>query len=248
MKTLVFLAAFGALLTTSAQDRGDILNTSQGPLRFQPVFHGALALKWKGKTILVDPYGGIKKYKGLQSPDVVLITDIHPDHLDSSTLYALDLTRSTLIVPQAVADKLPETLKKNIVVLANGKSHVMMGMTIEAIPMYNLPEKKDAGHPKGRGNGYLLTTGGKRIYISGDTEDIPEMLALKNIDVAFVCMNLPYTMTVEQAAEAVKTFKPLAVYPYHYRGKDGMSDIEQFKELVSDTKGIEVRLRDWYKE
>ncbi len=248
MKTLVFLAAFSALLTTSAQDRGDILNTSQGPLRVQPIFHGALALKWKGKTILVDPYGGAKKYKGLLSPDVLLITDIHPDHLDSATLSALDISKTTIIVPQAVADRLPEKFKQKAVVLANGKTHEVLGMTVEAMPMYNLPETKDAMHTKGRGNGYLLSAGGKRIYISGDTEDIPEMLALKNIDVAFICMNLPYTMSVEQAAAAVLAFRPLAVYPYHYRGKDGLSDVEKFKKLVSEDKKIEVRIRDWYKE
>jgi len=248
MKTKILIAALSLTLTLSAQDHGDIVNTTQGPMRIQPVMHGALALKWKGKTILVDPYGGPQKYKSLHSPDLILITDIHPDHLDTSTLNSLDISKASIVAPQAVADMLPENFKKKAIVLANGKTHESLGMTIEAMPMYNLPESKDAFHTKGRGNGYLLTAGGKRIYISGDTEDIPEMLALKNIDVAFICMNLPYTMTVEQAANAVKTFKPAVVYPYHYRGKDGLSDVEKFKKLVSDDRKIEVRLRNWYPE
>jgi L-ascorbate metabolism protein UlaG (beta-lactamase superfamily) len=115
------------------------------------------------------------------------------------------------------------------------------GVKIEAVPMYNLTAARLRFHNKGRGNGYVMTFGGKRVYVSGDTEDIPEMRALKNIDAAFVCMNLPYTMTPEQAADAVREFKPKVVYPYHYRG----SDTAQFKKLVGDAS--EVRLRDWYK-
>jgi len=132
-------------------------------------------------------------------------------------------------------------------VLNNGGKTNVFGISISAIPMYNLPEGSDSRHTKGRGNGYILDFGGKLIYISGDTEDIPEMRALKNIDVAFVCMNLPYTMDINQAASAVLEFKPKIVYPYHYRGKDGLSDVNGFKGLVNkgDPK-IEVRLRNWY--
>ena len=115
-------------------------------------------------------------------------------------------------------------------------------LSIQAIPAYNTTPARLQYHPKGRDNGYVLTLGGQRLYISGDTEDIPEMLGLKNIDAAFVCMNLPYTMDVEQAARAVKSFKPRIVYPYHYRG----SDLEKFKALVGSDSSIEVRLRDWY--
>ena len=114
--------------------------------------------------------------------------------------------------------------------------------------MYNLPETEDSRHPKSRGNGYVLNLGGKRLYISGDTEDIPEMRTLQDIDIAFVCMNLPYTMTVEQAASAVLEFKPNIVYPFHYRGKGGLADVEKFQQLVSEDQEIEVRLRDWYSE
>jgi L-ascorbate metabolism protein UlaG (beta-lactamase superfamily) len=124
-----------------------------------------------------------------------------------------------------------------------------MGIDILAIPMYNLPESDDAKHVKGRGNGYLLNLAGKSIYISGDTADIPEMRNLNDIDIAFVCMNLPYTMDINQAASAVLDFKPKIVYPYHYRGRPEISDTEAFGKLVNaENKDIEVRLRNWYPE
>ena len=119
----------------------------------------------------------------------------------------------------------------------------MAGVKIEAIAAYNLAAERQRYHPKGRGNGYVLTLGDKRVYVSGDTEDVPEMRALKDIDVAFLCMNLPFTMTVEQAAGAVRAFRPKVVYPYHCRG----SDLEKFRQLVGTEPGVEVRLRDWYR-
>src|SRR5262249_23461228 len=137
--------------------------------------------------------------------------------------------------------------KQKIVVLNNGSTTEQSGISIRAIPMYNLPNDSTARHTKGRGNGYVLKIGGKNFYVSGDTEDIPEMPSLKNIDVAFVCMNLPFTMSVDQAASAVLEFKPKIVYPYHYRGQGGFSDTQQFKTLVNQgDASIEVRLKDWY--
>jgi L-ascorbate metabolism protein UlaG (beta-lactamase superfamily) len=225
----------------------DELKTDKGSITIQPILHAALVLTWNNKTIYVDPYGGAKAYKGVASPDFILITDIHPDHLDTATLNSIETANAKFIVPQAVADKLPAKLKNKIVILNNGKNISQSGISISAIPMYNLPEAPDAMHTKGRGNGYILNLGGKMIYISGDTEDIPEMRNLKNIDVAFVCMNLPYTMDINQAASAVLEFKPAIVYPYHYRGKDGLSDVEAFKKLVNTgNKTIDVRLKDWY--
>ncbi|MCO6478462.1 MAG: MBL fold metallo-hydrolase [Phaeodactylibacter sp.] len=133
--------------------------------------------------------------------------------------------------------------------LANGEQTTWNSITIRALPMYNLPATEDSRHPKGRGNGYLLTVAGKCIYFSGDTEDIPEMRQLEGIDAAFVCMNLPYTMSIEQAADAVLEFQPKVVYPFHYRGKDGLSDVEAFKAMVEKENGeIEVRLLNWYPE
>src|SRR3954451_2482895 len=207
MKTLItFLFAFAITKINAQLTTPDTIATSNGNVVVQPVFHAALVLQWNGKNIYIDPYNGADAYKTLQKPDLVLITDIHGDHMDTNTLQALDLSNATLVVPQAVADKLPAELKQKIVVLNNGNSTQQSGISISAIPMYNLPNDSTAHHTKGRGNGYILTLGGKRFYISGDTEDIPEMRSLKNIDVAFICMNLPYTMSVEQAASAVLEF------------------------------------------
>ena len=215
----------------------------------QPIQHSAFAITWNAQHILVDPHGDSELYTSLPVAELVLITDIHGDHLDTTTLRALDLTKTKLIVPQAVMELLPVDMREQCIVLANGAKADVMGIGIEAIPMYNMPDPNDPRHPKGRGNGYLLSLGDKRVYISGDTEDIPEMRALTNIDIALVCMNLPYTMTVDQAASAVLAFKPKVVYPYHFRGEDGFSDVERFKQLVDQgSDDIEVRLMDWYPE
>jgi L-ascorbate metabolism protein UlaG (beta-lactamase superfamily) len=184
----------------------------------------------------------------MEKPDYILITDIHGDHMDAQTLKDLDLTEVTVVAPRAVIDKLPELKTKELIVMNNGETRQLAGITIEAIPMYNLRKEALKYHEKGRGNGYVLTLGMERIYISGDTEDIPEMRNLKNIDIAFVCMNLPYTMTVESAARAVLEFKPKKVYPYHYRGTEGMSDVDNFKKLVNTgNTDIEIVQLNWYK-
>jgi L-ascorbate metabolism protein UlaG (beta-lactamase superfamily) len=222
--------------------RTDSLRTEDGPLKIVPINHATLAWQWKDRTIYVDPVGGAKVFQGLGKPDLVLVTDIHGDHFSKETLAEVVGAKTKLVCPAAVAEQLSADLRAHATVLANGQSEELLGIKIEAIPMYNLTAERLKFHNKGRGNGYVVTLGGKRLYVSGDTEDIPEMLALKNIDVAFVCMNLPYTMTVEQAARAVRAFKPRIVYPYHYRG----SDVNKFKELVGTDEGVEVRLRDWY--
>lgn len=220
----------------------DTLNTERGKLIIQPIVHGTVVFTWDGKTIYIDPYGGAGAFTGIAPADMVVITDIHGDHLHLETLQALETTNAIFVVPQAVADKLPEVYKKKMVVIGNGEATNQAGVSIMATPMYNLPETEDSRHPKGRGNGYVLTMGGKRVYISGDTEDIPEMRALTNIDVAFICMNGP-TMDIQQAASAVLDFKPSIVYPFHHRG----SDIEAFKKLVqAGNATIDVRLRKWY--
>jgi L-ascorbate metabolism protein UlaG (beta-lactamase superfamily) len=162
-------------------------------------------------------------------------------------LEALNLTDVTIIAPKAVTDKIPSTVSNNIITLNNNETTKHNAINIEAIPMYNLREEALKFHTKGRGNGYVLDINDERIYISGDTEDIPEMRNLKNIDKAFVCMNLPYTMTVKSAASAVLDFKPKTVFPYHYRGTDGLSDVNLFKTIVNDSiKSIKVELLKWY--
>ena len=224
----------------------DTIKTEKGDLTIHPIEHATFVMKWGGKTIFVDPTKGGDAFKEFGKPDLILVTDIHGDHFDPKTLSAVRTPESVLIVPAAVAEKMGAE-KGNAKVLANGEKTKVGDIEVEAVPMYNLTPERKNFHTKGRGNGYVVTIGGKRIYISGDTEDIPEMRALKDIDAAFVCMNLPYTMVPEKAAEAVLEFKPKVVYPYHYRGKDGMSDVEKFKTLVSKDKGIEVRLLKWYK-
>jgi L-ascorbate metabolism protein UlaG (beta-lactamase superfamily) len=255
MKLTFFLTAALAALAvqapaqTAAAPRvaADRITTEKGPLTVQPITHGSVVFTWNGKTIYVDPYGGAGAYAGLAAPDVILITDIHGDHLDPQTLAGLSLGKALLVVPQAVADKLPAEYQAQVRILNNGQRLDTLGLTVSAIPMYNLPEAADARHPKGRGNGYVLSLGNKKIYLSGDTEDIAEMRALKGIDVAFVCMNLPYTMDVNQAAQGVLAFKPGIVYPYHYRGQSGLSDVAGFKKTVNAAnRKIDVRLRDWY--
>nr|WKN39809.1 MBL fold metallo-hydrolase [Tunicatimonas sp. TK19036] len=244
-----FLSLLAA--TTMAQSASsDQLETSEGMVSIQPVLHGTVAFTWNDQTIYVDPYGGAEAFAGIDAPDLILITDIHGDHMDVKTLEAIETTDVPMVVPQAVADQLPESFQEQLVIIGNGESTEQLGVSIEALPMYNLPENDpDSRHTKGRGNGYLLTFGDKTVYLSGDTEDIEEMRALEDIDVAFVCMNLPYTMSVDQAASAVLEFEPVMVYPYHYRGTDGLSDVEKFKELVNaENEDIEVRLRAWYPE
>ncbi|NNE31655.1 MAG: MBL fold metallo-hydrolase [Winogradskyella sp.] len=212
-----------------------------------PIQHGTLIIEANSEVIYVDPTGGADAFSDQKNPSLVLITDIHGDHLNIETLEALNLNSATLIAPKAVIKKIPNTISTTLITLNNGENKQFNSIQIEAIPMYNLREEALKFHPKGRGNGYVLNINNERIYISGDTEDIPEMRNLKNIDMAFVCMNLPYTMPVENAANAVLDFKPSLVYPYHYRGTEGFSDISKFKSLVNDKNdSIEVVFLDWY--
>lgn len=216
-------------------------------VKITPIKHATAVLEYDGKTIYIDPTGGAEAFKDFNKPDVILITDIHGDHMNMKTLSELDMTQTTLITPKAVAEKMSNVSFKDLFILNNGETKDLGFMKTEAVPMYNLREEALKFHQKGRGNGYILTMNNERIYFSGDTEDIPEMRSLKNIDKAFVCMNLPYTMTVESAASAVLDFKPKQVYPYHYRGTNGKSDVVKFQQIVQDgNKDIEVVQLKWY--
>lgn len=245
--TFTLLLLFAVSLCWAQLPKPDDIPTSNGPLKIQPLNHATLALTWNGKTIYADPYQGQKTFVGIAKPDLIVITDIHGDHFDPASLDALDLTNTVIVAPQAVVDKMSDALKAKTTVLANGATTEKLGISITAIPMYNLPETADSRHTKGRGNGYVLKLGDKSVFISGDTSGVPEIKALKNIDVAFVCMNLPYTMDINEAATTVLAFKPKIVYPYHYRGQNGFSDTEAFKKLVNEKDAkIDVRVRDWY--
>ncbi|SIQ19813.1 MBL fold metallo-hydrolase [Maribacter ulvicola] len=214
-----------------------------------PIFHASMVIEHEGKTIYVDPYGGAERYSTFKDPDIVLITHAHQDHLNKETLNGLNLDNAVFVVPNSVKEELDNAYQKKSIVINNHEEKDIKGIEIEAIPMYNLPETKESRHKKGWGNGYIVDIDGERIYISGDTEDIPEMRHLKNIDIAFVCMNLPYTMTIEQAASAVLDFKPDNVYPFHFRGKNGFSDVAEFKQTVeSKNPEIKIIIKDWYPE
>jgi L-ascorbate metabolism protein UlaG (beta-lactamase superfamily) len=215
-----------------------IFPTLSGDVKITPLFHASTLIEAGGKVIYLDP-AKPAKLAGLPKADLILITDIHGDHMDPSSIAEISKPETDIFAPPAVIATV--TTAKTI---ANGDTKTWGNWTIEAIPAYNLKRGPAAGklyHDRGRGNGYVLTYGGKRFYFSGDTEGIPEMRTLKNIDVAFVCMNLPYTMPPEEAADAVKAFHPRIVIPYHYRG----SDLGVFKKDLAGT-GIEVRILDWY--
>ena len=227
----------------AAQITGDVIATSQGDLVIHPIDHATFVMGWNGKAIYVDPVGGADRFAGLPAPDLILVTDIHGDHMSAETLEAIVAPQTTIVAPAAVAGRLPASLTGQTISLANGETSMLDDIGVEGVPMYNLTQDRLRFHDKGRGNGYVVSMGGTRVYVAGDTEDVPEMRALQNIDVAFVPMNLPYTMTEEQAASGVTAFNPDIVYPYHFQG----SDVEKFKALVEAGGGdTEVRLGDWY--
>lgn len=214
-----------------------------GDLIVQPISHATMVLCWSETVIYVDPVGGADAFEDSPAPDLVLLTDIHGDHFDVDTLNSVITEDTVLIAPRAVAEQLPDALADRTTVLhSDGDSYALFGIGVKTVPMYNTTKERLQYHEKGRGNGYIVTFGATRIYIAGDTEDTPEMRNLRDIDAAFVPMNLPYTMTVEQAADAVLEFRPSVVYPYHYRG----SDVERFESLVESQSDIDVRLLDWY--
>ncbi len=215
-----------------------------------PVSHASFIMKWDNKTIFNDPVGGTELYEKYGNPDLVLVSDIHGDHFNLETLEALK-GDFAIIAPQAVIDKMPKSLQNKTRLLENDKSMRFENFKIKAIPMYNITEERLKFHTKGRGNGYLIDNGEFRLYISGDTENIPEMMDLHDVDLAFMCMNLPYTMTVEQAVEGVLAFEPKTVIPYHYRGlKDGEThyyNTELFERLVSNAdQTIQVKRMNFY--
>jgi len=251
MKKLVFLSFIFLLSCNNKKKKTTALSTKSelitSEIKIIPIEHATAIVKWKDITIYIDPIGGANAFKDNKHPDLILITDIHFDHFNLKTLQELNTEKAKIIVPQAVANKMPAEFTPQIDILNNGDTKERYGITIEAIPMYNLREEALKFHPKGRGNGYILNIGTQRIYFSGDTEDIPEMRALKNIDKAFICMNLPYTMTEESAADAVLEFKPKQVYPYHYRGNPEVSNVAKFKSIINSKKpAIEVIQLDWY--
>ena len=246
-----FLTTSGATITLlpfaahAAGHAGDRFDTSMGPLDIFPISHASFVMTSPAGTTYVDPVGGAEAYAGMAQPTLILITHEHGDHYSAETLAALDDGNVQFITNPAVYDMLSDDQKLRATSLANGDRTSTGNITYDAIPAYNISEDRLNFHPQGRDNGYVVTMGDFRIYISGDTEDVPEMRSLENIDLAFVCMNLPFTMDAEAAASAVSEFAPTWVYPYHYRGRDnGTQDPMEFANML--TSATETKIGGWY--
>ncbi len=231
--------------TRAASHSSDVFATSGGDITVHPVNHASFVMETPVGTIYADPVGNASAYAGFPTPDLILVTHEHGDHYNTETLAALVGPNTQIIANPAVFAMLPAPLKDKASQLANGDSSTFGALNINAIPAYNITDDRKKFHPQGRDNGYVLGFDGFRVYISGDTEDIPEMRALKNIDLTFLCMNLPFTMDVKAAASAIADFQPRFVYPYHYRGRaGGTQDPAEFANLVDSA--VEVKMGSWY--
>jgi len=215
----------------------DTIKTELGDLKITCIGHGTLMFTYQDEVIHIDPVSREANYTKLPKADLVLITHEHGDHLDPKALAIVRKESTEVVLPQVCAEKVSDGI-----VMKNGDVRTIDDLKIEAVPAYNLVHTRGDGqpfHPKGQGNGYVVTFGKTRVYVAGDTENTPEMKTLKNIDIAFLPMNLPYTMTPEMVADAAKAFKPRVLYPYHY----GQTDPQALVALLKDTEGIEIRVR-----
>ena len=234
---LLLLCADATTVTAAEGPPTDRIATSAGPLDLTFLGHGTLMLTFKDTVLHVDPYGKVADYAALPQADLVLLTHDHADHLDQAALALVRTPVTDIVLPPVCADRVQGGL-----ILKNGETRTVRGITVTAVPAYNLVHRRDNGqpfHPRGAGNGYLLDFGDTRLYVAGDTENTPEMAALKDVDIAFLPMNLPYTMTPEMVADAARAFRPRILYPYHY----GDTDPQRLVELLRDQPDIEVRIR-----
>ncbi|MBP6979303.1 MAG: MBL fold metallo-hydrolase [Lentimicrobiaceae bacterium] len=216
----------------------DTIQTSSGTLNMTFIGHGTLMFSWDNKVIHIDPVDQYADYGSLPDADMILVTHHHGDHLDPSSIDKITKTGTDIICSESCLDKLPDGIA-----MKNGETRTVQGITIQAVPAYNVVNKRSNGepfHPKGIGNGYVISIGDKKIYIAGDTENIPEMADLRNIYCAFLPMNLPYTMTPEMVSQAVRMFRPTVLYPYHY----GETDVTRLESLLKDFPSCEVRIRN----
>lgn len=220
-----------------AEFERDTVPTARGDLVITFIGHGTLMFEWGGKVIHIDPVGSLADYGTLPQADLILVTHEHGDHLDLKAVRLLSKPDTRFVGSPAAAEKVAGGTA-----MKNGQTIDTLGLRVEAVPAYNIVHMRSPGnpyHPKGRGNGYILTFADKRVYVAGDTENTPEMKALRAIDVAFLPMNLPYTMTPEMVADAARAIKPKILYPYHY----GDTDPAKLTSLLQDEAGIEVRVR-----
>ena len=215
----------------------DIIETSAGDLKITFIGHATLMFNFIGRVIHVDPVSREANYTNMPKADLILVTHEHGDHLDTKVINVLRKEGTQIVLTKACAEKVAGGI-----IMQNGDIRTVQGLKIEAVPAYNIVHKRSNGtpyHPEGRGNGYVLTFGDKRVYLAGDTENTPEMKRLKNIDIAFLPMNVPYTMTPEMVVDAAKAFKPKILYPYHY----GQTNPQKLVNLMKDSKYIEIRIR-----
>ncbi len=236
----IILIGMVSISTAFSDYEEDIFPTSQGDLKITCIGHGTLMFTFDGKIIHVDPVSRYADYTKMPKADLILVTHEHGDHLDDVAIQ--DLTKEGTAIVCTIRCKEQANLDGSII-MKNGDTQSVQGIKIEAVPAYNIKHMRSENspfHPKGEGNGYVLTFADKRVYVAGDTENTPEMKALKNIDVAFLPMNLPYTMTPEMVADAARAFEPKVLYPYHF----GDTDTSQLVELLKDTPDIEVRIRN----
>ena len=235
--SVIVLCAFSTTVAGAKEYEADVINTSAGDLKITFIGHGTLMFSFGGKIIHIDPFGQVGDYNKLPKADIILITHEHSDHLDNKAVEKIRRSKTVVVASESVARQL-----KGTIVMRNGDVETVGGLKIEAVPAYNIVHMRSPGTPfhfRGVGNGYLVTFGDKRVYVAGDTENVPEMKQLKAIDVAFLPMNLPYTMTPEMVADAAIAFKPKILYPYHY----GDTDPKILKALLKDHPDIEVRIR-----
>lgn len=231
------LVAFSGFTAMAQEFEMDTIETSAGNLEITFIGHGTLMFTFQGKVIHVDPWSRLADYSKLPKADMILLTHEHRDHLDLKALELIRNEKSLVILTEACS-----TQVKDGTVMKNGDVKTVGGFNIEAVPAYNLVHMRSEGipfHPKGIGNGYVMTFGDKRVYVAGDTENTPEMKTLAGIDIAFLPMNLPYTMTPEMVADAARAFKPRVLYPYHY----GDTDLSKILDLLKDANEIDVRIR-----
>ena len=241
MLRVVFIAVCLIISMSSVyaqnQFEKDTIQTSAGNLEITFLGHASLIFTFNNKVIQVDPFDRLADYSKLPKAAIILITHEHRDHFDLGAIGKIRKDNTKIVLTKTCAESFSDGI-----IMKNGDIKIVDGIKIEAVPAYNLVHKRDNGEPfhsKGIGNGYIITFGDKRVYIAGDTENTPEMKALKNIDIAFLPMNLPYTMTPEMVADAAKSFKPKILYPYHY----GDTDVSKLTELMKGAKDVEVRIR-----
>lgn len=219
-----------------------------GPVSVTPIQHATMVIDWDGVIMYTDPVGGAAAFAEQPTPDVIFMSDTDPDHLDVDTIAAVADAQTIILAPEAVVADFPETLRAQTEMIANGATTSIGKFEVTAVPMYNLEEPEvEIRHPKGRGNGYVIDDGSYRVYVAGDTANTPEFQAQTDIDLAFVPMNRPYTMSIGDAAEGVAIFAPDTVVPYHFRQPDGFADIARFAELVAiQNDSVRVVQLDWY--